>query len=168
MRFLELPKAEFAGGELRYIFDTSACYVPEFRQAEQGFEVRLTAAPMPRRHVDYITRIYDPRLTDARVVTLLDNAGERVGYAELAMEHDGQVARITNLLVEDEYRRRGYGSLLVSRARTMAKSAGAISLRVYVSGINAGAVRFLQLQGMTLVGFSALEDELMLELGMKV
>ena len=168
MRFLELPKAEFAGGELRYIFDTSACFVPELAQTENGFEARLNVVPMPRRHVDYITRIYDPRLMDARVVTLIDNTGERVGYAELAMEHEGQVARITNLLVEDEYRRRGYGSLLVSRVRTMAKSAGAVSLRAYVSGINAGAVRFLQLQGMSLTGFSAFEDELMLELGMKV
>ena len=168
MRFLELPRAEFAGGELRYIFDTSACYVPELTQTAEGFEARLTAAPMPRRHVDYITRIYDPRLIEPRVVTLMDNTGERVGYVELALEHDGQIARMTNLLVEDEYRRRGYGSLLVSRARTMAKGAGAATLRAYVSGINAGAVRFLQLQGMTLVGFSMFGDELMLELGMRV
>ena len=50
----------------------------------------------------------------------------------------------------------------------MAKGAGAATLRAYVSGINAGAVRFLQLQGMTLVGFSMFGDELMLELGMRV
>ena len=103
-----------------------------------------------------------------RVVTLMDNEGERVGYLELASEHEGRVARITNLLVEDGYRRRGYGSLLISKARMMAKADGAFSLRAYVSGINAGAVRFLMRQGMTLVGFSMLEDELMLELGMKV
>ena len=168
MRFLELPRAEFAGGELRYIFDTSACYVPELAQEGDGFALRLRVAAMPRRHVDYITRIYDLRLIDPRVVTLMDNEGERVGYIEMAHEHEGQVARITNLLVEDGYRRRGYGSLLISRARTMAKSDGALSLRAYVSGINAGAVRFLMRQGMTLVGFSMLENELMLELGMKV
>lgn len=168
MRFLELPKAEFAGGELRYIFDTSACYVPEFSREGDSFGTRLTVVPIPRRHVDYITRIYDPRLADPRVVTLIDNSGERVGYLELAQEHEGRIARITNLLVEDEHRRRGYGSLLVSRARTMAKAAGAESLRVYVAGINVGAVRFMLTQGMGLVGFSALGDEIMLELGMKV
>ena len=168
MRFLELPRAEFAGGELRYIFDTSACYVPELAQEGDGFALRLRVSAMPRRHVDYITRIYDLRLIDPRVVTLMDNEGERVGYIEMAHEHEGQVARITNLLVEDGYRRRGYGSLLISRARTMAKADGSVSLRAYVSGINAGAVRFLMRQGMTLVGFSMLENELMLELGMKV
>ena len=168
MRFLELPKTEFAGGELRYIFDTSACYVPELAQEGDGFTLRLRVAAMPRRHVDYITRIYDLRLIDPRVVTLLDNEGERVGYVELAYEHEHQVARITNLLVEDGYRRRGYGSLLISRARMMAKADGALSLRAYVSGINTGAARFLMLQGMTLVGFSTFGDEVMLELGMKV
>ena len=94
MRFLELPKAEFAGGELRYIFDTSACYVPELAQEGDGFTLRLRVAAMPRRHVDYITRIYDPRLTDPRVTALLDNEGERVGYMEIAYERDGQVARV--------------------------------------------------------------------------
>ena len=168
MRFLELPKAEFAGGELRYIFDTSACYVPETRQAGDGFEIRLSAVPIPRRRVDYITRIYEPRLVDPHVLTLLDNQGERVGYVELASERGGQIMRVTNLLVEDEYRRRGYGSLIMSRAKTQAKASGALSLRVYVTGINAGAVRFLLRQGMSLVGFSMLDDELMLELGLKV
>ena len=168
MRFQELPKAEFAGGELRYIFDTSACYVPEFSRNGDSFESRLAVTPVPRRHVDYITRIYDPRLIEPRVVTLIDNTGERVGYLELAQEHEGRIARITNLLVEDEYRRRGYGSLLISRARTMAKAAHAESLRAYVAGINVGAVRFLLTQGMGLVGFSTLDDEIMLEMGMKV
>ena len=168
MRFLDLPKAEFAGGELRYIFDTSACYLPEIAQTPDGFEMRLTAAAMPRRHVDYITRIYDPRLTDPRVTALLDNEGERVGYMEIAYERDGQVARVTNLLVEDAYRRRGYGSLLLSRARATARADGAVSLRAYVSGVNVGAARFLLRQGMSLVGFSMLDDELLLEMGMKV
>ena len=118
--------------------------------------------------MDYITRIYDPRLIEPRVVTLIDNTGERVGYLELAQEHEGRIARITNLLVEDEHRRRGYGSLLISRARTMAKAAHAESLRAYVAGINVGAVRFLLTQGMGLVGFSTLDDGIMLEMGMKV
>ncbi len=168
MRFLELPKAEFSGGELRYIFDTTACYQPAIRADGDSFAISLTVQPIPHQHVDYITSIYEPRLIDPHVWTLIDNLGERVGYVELAQERQGQVARITNLLVEDEYRRRGYGSLLVSKARTQAKAAGAVSLRVFVSGFNAGAVRFLLRQGMTAVGFSALDDELLMELGMKV
>ena len=168
MRFVELPKAEFSGGELRYIFDTSSCYVPGIRQEGDSFQLSLTPVSMPRQHVDYITRIYDPRLTEPRVVTLIDNTGERVGYVELAREHEGRIARITNLLVEDGYRRRGYGSLLISRVKTMAKADGAESLRAYVAGINTGAVRFLLGQGMALAGFSTLGDELMLELEMKV
>ena len=168
MRFQELPKAEFAGGELRYIFDTSACYIPEVEQTGDSFELRLSPVSMPRRHVDYITRIYDPRLTDAHVLTLIDNEGERAGYVELASEQSGLVTRITNLLVEDIYRRRGYGSLLVSKARTQAKAAGSDTLRVWVSGINAGAVRFFLRQGMTLVGFSMLGDEMMLEMGTEI
>lgn len=168
MRFLKLPKAEFAGGELRYIFDTSACYVPEIEQAGDSFAARLSVRPIPRQHIDYVTHIYDPRLAEPRVWTLLDHTGERVGYVELAQEHDGRIMRITNLMVEDEYRRRGYGSLLLSKARTHAKTVRSESLRAYVSGINVGAVRFLLRQGMTLIGFSMLENELMLELGMKV
>lgn len=168
MRFLELPKGEFAGGELRYIFDTSACYFPEMQAEGDSFSLRLAARPIPRQHLDYITRIYEPRLVNARVWTLIDNVGERVGYIELAEERGGHVSRITNLLVEDAYRRRGYGSLMISKAKTLAKAAGADSLRIFVSGINAGAVRFLLAQGMSLVGFSALDHELLMEMGMKV
>jgi len=167
MRFVDLPRDEFAGGELRYIFDSTSCYRAEITQKERDFTVSLTCHAAPRRHFDYITRIYDPRLTDARVFTLVDNDGERVGFAEVASENDGRRRLLTNLLVEDGYRRRGYGTLLLSRARTQARGAGAEELRVFVSAVNAGAVRFFLTQGFALSGFSSLGEELALELSVR-
>ena len=103
---------------------------------------------------------------------LLDNKGERAGFLETCPDESGQVLRVTNLMVEDGYRRRGYGSLLLSRARTQARALGCQALSVKVPAGNYGGIRFLLGQGLTLTGYTALpgspgaaQNEPTLELG---
>jgi ribosomal protein S18 acetylase RimI-like enzyme len=167
MHIIELSRERFEGYEVAFSYESKGYYDLKMRCTENVFAMEFVRTPCAPVHKEDVDHLFAPYWDDPHAYALCDGTEMRA-ILEVTPENWNNRLRITNLCVQEGYRRRGYGSLLVSRARTMAKSAGAISLRAYVSGINAGAVRFLQLQGMTLVGFSALEDELMLELGMKV
>ena len=172
MRILELTRKEFGGGRLTYQYDSFGYYAVSASVAGEGFSVTAVPKNAARRHVEFTTEIFSPVLQDPTLFILIDNAGERAGYLETCLEAEGKVLRITNLMVEDGSRRRGYGSLLLSRAKTQARSLGCKGLFVRVPAGNFGGIRFLLGQGLTLTGYTALpcapgagENEPTLELG---
>ena len=156
MRILELTRKEFAGGRLTYQYDSFGCYSVVANVQGDGFSVAVVPKNAARRHTEFTTEIFAPSLTEPTLFILVDNAGERAGYLETCLEADGQVLRIVNLMVEDGSRRRGYGSLLLSRAKTQARSLGCKGLCVRVPAGNYGGIRFLLGQGLTLTGYTAL------------
>ncbi len=172
MRILELTRKEFAGGRLTYQYDSFGCYSVVANVQGDGFSVAVVPKNAARRHTEFTTEIFAPSLTEPTLFILVDNAGERVGYLETCPAENGKVLRVTNLMVEDGYRRRGYGSLLLSRARTQARALGCQALSVKVPAGNYGGIRFLLGQGLTLTGYTALpgspgaaQNEPTLELG---
>ncbi len=156
MRILELTRKEFGGGRLTYQYDTFGYYAVSASLLGDGFSVTAVPKNAARRHMEFTTEIFSPSLIDPTLFILVDNAGERAGYLETCLEADGQVLRIVNLMVEDGSRRRGYGSLLLSRAKTQARSLGCKGLCARVPAGNYGGIRFLLGQGPTLTGYTAL------------
>ena len=108
MRILELTRKEFSGGQLTYQYDTFGYYAVSASVAGAGFSVTAMPKNAARRHVEFTTGIFSPALTDPTLFILVDNAGERAGYLETCLEAEGKVLRISNLMVEDGSRRRGY------------------------------------------------------------
>ena len=158
MRILELTRKEFAGGQLVYEYDSFGYYDVSAGLLGEGFSVAVTPKNAPRRHVSFATDIFSPELPEPTLFILVDNEGNRAGYLETNREAQGKTLRIVNLMVEDTSRRRGYGSLLLSRARTQARALGCRALRVRVPAGNFGGIRFLLGQGLTLTGYTALPD----------
>ena len=156
MRILELTRKEFGGGRLTYQYDTFGYYAVSASLLGDGFSVTAVPKNAARRHMEFTTEIFSASLTDPTLFILVDNAGERAGYLETCLEAEGKVLRIVNLMVEDGSRRRGYGSLLLSRAKTQARSLGCKGLCVRVPAGNYGGIRFLLGQGLTLTGYTAL------------
>ena len=158
MRILELTRKEFAGGRLIYRYDTFGYF--DVKPGRQGDSFTLTVTPKnaARRHIEFAAEIFAPALQSPTLFILLDNAGERAGYLETEPENGGKTLRVTNFMVEDGCRRRGYGSLLLSRAKTQARALGCRALSVRVPAGNFGGVRFLLGQGLTLTGYTALPD----------
>lgn len=156
MRILELTRKEFAGGQLTYRYDSYAYYRVEASREGEDFRLVFTVRPDGRRHTEYRTDVFSPVLRDPTLFMLLDNEGERAGFLETCPDESGQVLRVTNLMVEDACRRRGYGALLLSRAKTQARALGCRALSARVPAGNVGAVRFLLSQGLTLTGYTAL------------
>ena len=65
--------------------------------------------------------------------------------------------RITNLIVQDGFRRRGYGSLLMTKAREIARSQGRRALILETQSCNTAAISFYLSQGFSFMGFNACE-----------
>ncbi|MBQ8082159.1 MAG: GNAT family N-acetyltransferase [Clostridia bacterium] len=158
MRFLELPRQEFLDSRLTYVYDATARYDVTLERRGDGFSIALSSRPTQRRHLEYSEPLFASGLEDPHAYALVDHLGERVGYVETALEKD-DILRIVNLMVEDGYRRRGYGSLLISKAKTQARALRCSALTISVSQGNAGAIRFLLGQGFTLSGFNSLPSE---------
>ena len=76
---------------------------------------------------------------------------------EVTPENWNNRLRITNLCVQDGYRRRGYGTLLMTRAREIARAQHRRALILETQSCNTGAIGFYMAQGLSLMGFNACE-----------
>lgn len=75
------------------------------------------------------------------------------GYLELNHERWNNRMRVTNLLVEEGFRRQGIGRLLMDTAVEKAREAGARALVLETQSCNDQAIRFYRRNGFSLVGF---------------
>ena len=154
MRFVPLPIERYAGYALEYEYDTAAFFDVSVARAGEGFSVAFDLKPMPRVHITYSGALYAPGLNDPRAFALQTDGGAPAAVLEVAREDDGRM-RVTNLLVLDAFRRRGYGALLLCRARALARGLSCRALTLETRACNVGAIRFCLTQGLTLTGFSA-------------
>lgn len=80
--------------------------------------------------------------------------GDReIGYLELSHESWNNRMRVANILVSEEYRGNGAGSLLMERAIQEAKAAGARMLVLETQSCNDKAIRFYRKHGFHIIGF---------------
>ena len=158
MKILELTRKEFAGGILTYQYDTFGYYAVTASSGENGFSLSLVPKNAARRHIEYSREIFAPQLLSPRLFILTDSGGERAGYLETNPSPDGRTLEVTNFMVEESFRRQGYGTLLLTRAKNQARAMRCEALRIRVHAANFDAIRFLLGQGLTLTGYTALPD----------
>lgn len=176
MRFVELPRAQYEGYELHFEYDTTGYYDVRVRSSENGFAATFEYTPAPRARKTFTDRLYAPHWDDPRAYGLMNNDGALAGVLEVTPEKWNGRLRVTNLLIFDGFRRRGFGALLLCRAKAFARAMGCRALILETQSCNTGAVRFYLSQGLTLMGFNACEysnedlerHEARLEMGMLI
>ncbi len=157
MRFVELPKEQYAGYELKFEYDTSAYYDIAISGDGDGFSVAFALKSIPRQHKTFTASLYAPYLDDPRAFALQTNEGALAAIMEVSKENRNNRLRVSNLLVFDGFRRRGYGTLLLCKAKALARSLSCRALILETQSCNTGAIRFYLSQGLTLMGFNACE-----------
>ena len=172
MRIAELPRHQFEGYELLFSYDSRAYWDLRLRTTENVFSAEFVRTPCSLIHKEFTDALFAPYWDDPHAFGLFD--GNRLlAIIEVTPENWNNRLRITNLFVQEGYRRRGYGSLLMTKAREIARAQGRRAIILETQSCNAAAIQFYLTQGLSFMGFNACEysnqdidrREIRLELG---
>ena len=156
MRILELPREKYDGYELTFSYTSNAYYDLKLRASENMFFAELVKTPCAPIRKEFSDPLFAPYWDDPHVFGLW-NDDKMYGIMEVSPEKWNNRLRVTNLLVMEGYRRRGYGSLLLTKAKEIARAQGRRALILETQSCNSGAIAFYLSQGLTLMGFNSCE-----------
>lgn len=156
MHITELPRAQFEGYQVVFTYETRAYYDLKMRATQNVFALEFVRTPCEKTRKEFVDRLFEPHWDDPHAYALWDGPDMRA-ILEVTPENWNNRLRITNLCVEDGFRRRGYGSLLMTRAKEIARAQKRRALILETQSCNAPAISFYLSQGLTLMGFNACE-----------
>lgn len=156
MHISELPREQYEGFEVVFSYDSKAYYDVRIRNGENVFAVDFVRTPCQPVHKEFTDRLFAPHWDDPRAYGLWDGK-EMLALIEITPENWNNRLRITNLCVREGYRRRGLGTLLMTRAREIARAQHRRALILETQSCNTAAISFYLAQGFTLMGFNACE-----------
>ena len=176
LRIVELTKNDAYLSELKSRYSTSTYYDLSVRRESGGWRIELTLKPLESTlEKNYQGKLFEDHVEEPRAfAAVLEN--RRVGWIELGYDKWNNRMRIWEFLVEEEFRRRGIGTLLMKHAVKAAEEKKARMLVLETQTCDVPAINFYLKFGYELIGFDTAaysnEDiekkEVRLELGLKV
>lgn len=156
MRISELPREQYEGYQLVFSYDSRAYYDLRIRTSENVFSLEFVRTPCAPLHKEFVDHLFAPHWDAPRAFGLWDGS-QLLAIMEITPENWNNRLRITNLYVQEGYRRRGYGTLLMTKAREIARSQRRRALILETQSCNSAAISFYLAQGLTFMGFNACE-----------
>lgn len=156
MHISELPRRQYEGFEVYFSYESKAYYDLRMRASENVFAVEFVRTPCTPIHKESTDKLFAPYWDDPRAYGLWDGREMR-GILEITPENWNNRLRVTNLCVQEGYRRRGFGTLLMTRAREIARAQHRRALILETQSCNAAAIAFYLSQGLSFMGFNACE-----------
>ena len=156
MHITELPREQFEGYQMIFTYESRAYYDLKMRSTQNVFALELVRTPCEKTRMESVDQLFEPYWDDPHAYALCDGKEMRA-ILEVTPENWNNRLRITNLCVQEGYRRRGYGSLLMTRAREIARSQRRRALILETQSCNIAAISFYREQGLSLMGFNACE-----------
>ena len=156
MHISELPRAQYEGFELFFSYESKAYYDLQLRTSENVFAVEFVRTPCAPVRQEFTDTLFAPYWDDPRAYGLWDGK-EMLAILEVTPENWNNRLRITNLCVQEGYRRRGFGTLMMTRAKEIARAQHRRALILETQSCNTGAIAFYMAQGLSFQGFNACE-----------
>jgi ribosomal protein S18 acetylase RimI-like enzyme len=176
IRIVELSKTEANLRMLRSKYSTHEYYDVSVQHEPASWRIGLTRKTFEKElEKEYKGRLFEDHVEEPRVfVALLGN--REVGWIELGYSKWNNRMRVWEFLVEDGFRRRGIGTLLMKKAVRIAKDKGARMLVLETQTNLVRAIDFYEALGFEFVGLDTAaysnEDvdkkEVRLELGLRL
>ena len=105
---------------------------------------------LERATAEFVALLPDGRATSGHAVrSMVDDAGERVGYAWFVPEERpfGRVVFIYDIAVDPAHRRQGHAQAALGEIEAYAREHGCVGVQLHVFGGNAGARALYQRAG---------------------
>jgi len=155
IRIIELTEDNTSSLKLKYRSPTSSYYDLSIYREAGSWKIELTLKPLERtlERKDE-SNFFEPYINEPRVFTAeLD--GEQIGWIELGYDAWNNRMRVWEVLVKEEFRGKGVGTLLMDHAVKVAKEKGARMLVLETQTGNIPAINFYLKYGFKLIGFDA-------------
>jgi len=175
VRIVELVKEKLPFSKLKFKYFTKNHYAVTVRHKKDRWEIKLVLETLPKpTEKRFEGGLFQDFVNEPRVFTA-ELEGKQVGWMELGFQEWNKRMRIWELLVKEEFRRNGIGTLLVDHAVELSRKRRARMLVVETQSCNVPAINFYLKNGFELIGFDTAaysnEDiekkEVRLELGLK-
>jgi len=176
IRIVELAKNDAYPDKLISRYSTSGYYDLSICHGAGFWKMDFVLKPFEKiREKIFEDKLFEEHVEEPRVFAAV-LSGKQVGWIELGYEKWNNRMRVWEFLVEQEFRRRGIGILLMEYAVRIAKEKGARALVLETQSCNVPAICFYLRFGFELIGFDVTaysnEDiekkEVRLELGLKL
>lgn len=150
VKIVELNRKQYQDYELVFEYETDEHYAVCVNSTDGGFAVELKREKLPgtvkKRFVENLFQRYLARPS----VYAVEEDGEPQAFMEVDREFWIKRLRITDLVVLPEYRRRGYGAMLIDKAKEIASKENFRAIFLDTHSCNVGAIDFYLSQGFTL------------------
>ncbi len=173
MKIVPLDREQYDYYVLHYKYTTSSHYVVTYNTDKNAFGVSFErqnyAQPVTVENEDTLFQDY---WKYPEAYGLENDDGKLVGFLELDFEDWNSRVRITQLLVDESLRRKGYGKMLMDFAKDIAKERDYRMIILETQSRNTPAIDFYFSQGFVFAGTNLYfysdddiaEDEVMIEL----
>lgn len=160
LTFIHLKKEQWKGTILPLDYVSTEYYDVKILQSSVGFEISLTKEPLKAPFISrsdekgYPDKIYEDYRENPYAWGYLE--GDRlVAALETASENWSNRLRISELFVEETYRRKGLGHHLMAIAKEQTRREKRRALILETQSSNVPAITFYLKEGFTLIGFDS-------------
>jgi ribosomal protein S18 acetylase RimI-like enzyme len=173
---VELEKKDAYLREIGSKYSTSHYYDVSVCRESGSWRIGLTRKAFDKGlDKNYHGKLFEDHIEEPRVFAAVLGS-RQVGWIELGYDRWNNRMRIWEFLVEEEFRNRGIGRLLMNHAVEIAKAKGARMLVLETQTNNATAINFYLNFGFEFIGFDIAaysnqdteKKEVRLELGLKL
>ena len=171
---IELDKENYDYHELHYVYDSHEHYKVEMNENSESFSFNFVRESLEKiYHHDSYDILFSESFDDITAFGIKRNdTGEIIAYLEISREEWNDRLRITNLLVKENYRGLGFGSLLVNKAKEIAQAEDRRVILLETQSCNIPAIDFYKKHGFVFAGTNLYfysnidveEDEVMIEM----
>jgi len=152
-----LDREQWQDYRLEFHYISHTYYNVEINRPGDGFNVSFIKKPYdtPFEHMPSDTdKLFQPWWDDIKAWGIVDN--ERlIAVIETAVEEWSNRLRVTELWIDDAYRRQGIGTALMDIAMQRAKDEKRRVLMLETQSRNEAAIAFYLAYGFTLIGFDS-------------
>ena len=152
---VELERSDGPFALLNYRYVTNKHYAAGIARKGDSWEIGLSLRSLPKpvpktsQAALFADHVEEPRVFAAKA------HGEPVAWMELGLQKWNNRMRIWQLLVEEDYRRKGIGSQLIGRAVEVAKERGARMIVLETQSCNVAAISFYLKHAFELIGLDS-------------
>lgn len=151
-----LPRAQYEGHEILFSYESEIYYDLRLFDTPEGFSADFVRMPFPQvKTISFVTKLYEPFLDAPEAFGIFEEE-KLTAVLEISPETWNRRLRITNLWVDNDARRHGFGHELIEYAKQIARERSYRAVVLETQTCNAGAIAFYRSQGFSLMGFDSL------------
>lgn len=156
-QILPLNRKDWQDYRLEFHYISNHFYDVEIDNSGQGFNVSFIKKPYDspfEKTPDDTDKLFQPWWDEIKAWGIVENE-QLVAVIETAVEDWSNRLRVTEIWVDDAYRRKGIGTALMDKAMKRAKDEKRRVIMLETQSRNEAAIAFYLAYGFTLIGFDA-------------